>query len=163
MQNKEKDYKMDQTIAELRQKLQHDFTQTTTDYSDEDDYPVVVGKEMVDITINVSEENLLQLFNELDHTLDKYLIDTNLKYDMVSNEIQVENNNNERNLDIYQSTSEIIHRNIMSSTEEIQALISQIYANTTIIIHTGDSLEYANKAKYKLTIAKKSMEIMDSY
>ena len=162
MQNKEKDYKMDQTIAELRQKLQHDFTQTTTDYSDEDDYPVVVGKEMVDITINVSEENLLQLFNELDHTLDKYLIDTNLKYDMVSNEIQVENNNNERNLDIYQSTSEIIHRNIMSSTEEIQALISQIYANTTIIIHTGDSLEYANKAKYKLTIAKKSMEIMDS-
>ena len=48
---------------------------------------------------------------------------------MVSNEIQVENNNNERNLDIYQSTSEIIQRNIMSSTEEIQALISQIYAN----------------------------------
>ena len=102
------------------------------------------------------------LFNELDHTLDKYLIDINLKYDMVSNEIQVENNNNERNLDIYQSTSEIIQRNIMSSTEEIQALISQIYANTTIIIHTGDSLEYANKAKYKLKIAKKSMEIIDS-
>ena len=139
MQNKEKDYKMDQTIAELRQKLQHDFTQTTTDYSDEDDYPVVVGKEMVDITINVSEENLLQLFNELDHTLDKYLIDTNLKYDMVSNEIQVENNNNERNLDIYQSTSEIIHRNIMSSTEEIQALSDLDHGENIFITKVSES------------------------
>jgi hypothetical protein len=110
----------------------------------------------------LSDEDLLREFNELEQALEKCLADNDDKYNVLRNTMQIDNNNNERNLEIFQSTSEIISRNIIISSEEIQALISQIYANTTTIINTGDSLEYANKAKYKLSVAKQSMDIINS-
>ncbi len=110
----------------------------------------------------LSDEDLYREFSEIDQALEKILTDNYEKYDMLRNEIQIDNNNNERNLEIFQSTSEIMSRNIINSSEEIQALISQMYANTTTIINTGDSLEYAHKAKYKLSVAKQSMEIINA-
>ena len=78
------------------------------------------------------------------------------------NDVQLINDTEERNLEILERTSEILRRSMVNSCEEVQKLLSQVYANTTIAMNIGDSLEYAYSAKYRLKVAKTSMEIVQS-
>ena len=91
-----------------------------------------------------------------------YIQEVGIEYESAVNDVQLINDTEERNLEILERTSEILRRSMVNSCEEVQNLLSQVYANTTIAMNTGDSLEYAYSAKYRLKVAKNSMEIVQS-
>lgn len=144
---------MEEKLRSLRENFSGDFTTANCP---------AIRSELTQVQLDISDAELLGQFTELEDVLGNYIQEIGIEYESAVNDVQLINDTEERNLEILERTSEILRRSMVNSCEEVQKLLSQVYANTTIAMNTGDSLEYAYSAKYRLKVAKNSMEIVQS-
>ena len=111
---------MEGKLISLRENFSGDFTMA--------DCPAI-RSELTQVPLDVPDAELLGLFTELEDVVGNYIQEVGIEYDNTVNDVQVINDTEERNLEILERTSEILRRSMINSCEEVQNLLSQVYAN----------------------------------